>query len=143
MRNGDSVSRLVRLNILIPVAGPTGLYLALTSLVMANRLYLETHPDCPGLYESGVRYLRDADKGTQESPDAELWLTIPDCIAYGGADCKVLAAWRVAELQEQGEAAVPLLIEPRPGGRTWHVVVRRGDGSIEDPSKLLGMNGDA
>lgn len=136
-------SRVVRLNILVPVAGPTGLYLALGMLIAANRLYLRTHPDAPPLYESGVRYLRDAEQATQKSPDAELWLTIPDAIAYGGADCKVLAAWRVAELVEAGEDATPLVVPPRPGGHTWHVTVQRGDGSEEDPSKILGMEGAA
>lgn len=119
------------------------MYLALQLLVDANRVFLRTHPDFPPLYEAGVRYLRDADRRTQQSPDSELWLTIPDAAHLGGADCKVLAAWRVAELQEAGENASCLLIPPKRGGRVWHVVVQRADGTVEDPSKLLGMQGDA
>lgn len=106
-------------------------------------MFLRTHPGFPGIYESGVRYLRDAENGTQSSPDSELWLTIPDAVSFGGADCKVLAAWRAAELQEAGEDASPMLVSPRPGGHVWHVVVMRGDGSVEDPSKILGMKGEA
>lgn len=139
--------KVTRLNICVPVAGPTGLYLALAMLVQADRLYIRASrargQEVPALYDSGVRYLRDAERGTQQSPDSELWLTIPDALSLGGADCKVLAAWRVAELQEDGEDAVPLLKPPRAGGRVWHVVVQREDGTIEDPSKLLGMKGEA
>ena len=97
----------LHLNITVPVAGIRGLYAALGALVALNRVYLQYHPRTPGLYESGVRYFRDAEHGTQNTPDAELSITIPDCLRAGGADCKVLAAWRVAELLEAGEAARP------------------------------------
>jgi len=115
---------------------------ALTLLVLLDRFYLSRHPGTPALYDAGVRYYRDADRRTQQVPAAELWLTIPDALAAGGADCKVLAAWRVAELLERGEdpAARP---ELEQHGSLWHVVVRRGDGSREDPSARLGMRGAA
>jgi hypothetical protein len=129
------------LNICVPVSGAVGLQAALSCLVALDRLYLRTHPRTPRLYQAGVRYLRDADFGTQKTPASELWLTIPDCIAAGGADCKVLAAWRCAELVERdGEAAECVLSR---SGNLWHVRVKRGDGSIEDPSKILGMEGRA
>lgn len=132
---------LLRLNICAPVSGPLGLMAALEVLVSLDRLYLRTHPNARGIYESGVRYLRDADAGDQGTPPAELWLTIPDCIRAGGADCKVLAAWRCAELREQGEKTARCVLSHR--GLLWHVRVQRGDGTtIEDPSKRLGMGGD-
>ena len=133
----------LHLNIVVPVAGARGLYAALAALVALDRVYLQAHPRTPALYESGVRYLRDAEHATQGTPDAELWLTIPDCLRAGGADCKVLSAWRVAELLEGGERARPHVRAPRAGSGTWHVQVKRGDGSIEDPSRLLGMRGAA
>lgn len=137
-------SEVLRLNVVLPVTGALGMRFALDVLVAANRLFLRRNPSFPALYRSGVRYLRDADRGTQDSPDAELWLTAPDALAYGGADCKVLAAWRAAELLErEHEQARPELVPPRPGGQVWHVVVRRADGRLEDPSKLLGMEGEA
>jgi hypothetical protein len=129
------------LNICVPVSGALGLEAALEALVALDRVYLRTHPRCPALYKSGVRYLRDADNGTQDTPPSELWLTVPDCIALGGADCKVLSAWRCAELRERhGELA---RCELSRRGHLWHVRVRRSDGSIEDPSRLLGMGSDA
>jgi len=134
---------VLRLNIVVPIVGASGLYIALAMLTSANRFFLRANPGFPSIYDSGVRYLRDAEHGSQASPDNELWLTIPDAVRYGGADCKVLAAWRAAELLEQGELAAPFLIEPPPGSRLWHVVVRREDGTLEDPSKILGMKGPA
>ena len=128
----------LRLNLCVPVAGPLGLSVALEALVSLNRVYLRTHPGAPRIYEAGIQYLRDADNGNQDMPDAELWLTVPDCLASGGADCKVLAAYRVAELREQGELGARCTVI-RTGPQSWHVAVERGDGRAEDPSIILGM----
>lgn len=128
------------LNICVPVAGPGGLRAALEALTALDRVYLRSHPRTPELYASGVRYLRDADARDQGRPLSELWLTVPDVIQAGGADCKCLAAWRVSELRELGEDASPHVL--RVGPSLWHVQVRRGDGTIEDPSALLGMRGE-
>lgn len=120
------------------MAGPLGLLSALEALVGLNRVYLRTHPRAPSLYRAGVRYLRDADNGDQQLPDAELWLTIPDCLASGGADCKVLSAYRVAELRERGELDARCHVV-QVGPSSWHVIVKRADGTTEDPSRELGM----
>jgi hypothetical protein len=130
------------LNIAVPVSGPIGLEAALECLVALNRIYLRTHPRTPHIYKAGVRYLRDADEGTQETPPAELWLTIPDCISAGGADCKVLSAWMVADLRERGGEAGARCVLSRKG-HLWHVRVQRANGTIEDPSRALGMGGEA
>lgn len=130
------------LNICVPVSGAVGLQAALSCLVALNRLYLRTHPRTPRLYAAGVRYLRDADAGTQDTPPAELWYTIPDCIKAGGADCKVLSAWLCAEMIERdGDTGAECVLSR--SGTLWHVRVRRGNGTIEDPSKRLGMEGAA
>lgn len=130
------------LNICVPVAGATGLEAALECLVALDRVYLRTHPRAPRIYDAGIRYLRDADGASQDTPPSELWLTVPDCIAAGGADCKVLAAWRCAELRERdGELGARCVLSRV--GRLWHVRVRRSDGTIEDPSRVLGMGGAA
>lgn len=60
----------------------------------------------------------------------------------GAANCEDLAAWRCAELQVRaGENAWPTFIwKIRPnGGYLYHIQVKREDGSIEDPSRALGM----
>lgn len=127
------------LNICVPVSGRLGLEAALEALVSLDRVYLRSHPSTPALYQAGVRYLRDVDERDQGRPAAELWYTIPDVLRSGGADCKCLAAWRVSELREAGEAARVYVVHPAP--RLWHIQVRRSDGSIEDPSAILGMRG--
>jgi hypothetical protein len=86
----------------------------------------------PLLYSSGVRYRRE--RGTEN------WLGPVDVLRLGYGDCEDLVAWRVAELREHGTPAQPYCYPPRPG--LVHCVVRMPDGSIEDPSKRLGMGGE-
>jgi hypothetical protein len=106
----------------------------LEALVEIDRLYLRTHR-VPPLYRSGVRYRHEPDDGTPEE-----FAAIPQVLRRGWGDCDDLAPWRVAELREAGEAARIRITWRRPRGRRlYHVLVRRADGRIEDPSKLLGM----
>ncbi len=107
----------------------------------------------PPLYASGVYY-------AEEPPGREDWL---DCLAVlrqGFADCEDLAAYRAAELRVHGIAAEAVLkwqwiprdimiaqgypADKLPSRGVWlvHCLVRFPDGSIEDPSKILGMGGD-
>lgn len=94
----------------------------------------------PPLYRSGVTY-REEPPGVETFRDAETVLEL------GHGDCAHLAAWRVAELRERGEPAslriTSKLSVLRPGTRLYHIVVRRGDGSVEDPSRKLGMGKEA
>lgn len=89
------------------------------------------------LYQSGVVY-------QDEPPDYESIVDALTTYSYGVGDCAHLSAWRVAELREAGENA-SITIEwnesiYEPDFLLYHVQVRRGDGSIEDPSALLGMH---
>jgi hypothetical protein len=93
------------------------------------------HPDTPPLYTAGVRWQKETP--THGGHNEERFLTIPLVRMLGWGDCDDLAAWRAAELQRSGERARAVVYAVRPG--LWHVVVRRGDGSIEDPSTRLGM----
>lgn len=86
----------------------------------------------PGLYESGARYRR-------ESEGREEWRDAARVARDRVGDCEDLAAYRVGELLARGERACAHVYQPRPG--LWHVVVRRADGTIEDPSARLGMRG--
>jgi hypothetical protein len=91
----------------------------------------------PSLYSSGVRY-------KAEPKGRESWQDAPTTLQVGHGDCEDLAAWRAAELRLQGENAQACLhrrIGP-DGASLMHAVVRRADGSIEDPSAKLGMYGD-
>lgn len=106
----------------------------LDALVKANRRFLRAH-NVPGIYESGVRYANEPPGTTEE------FAAIPIVLARKWGDCDDLAPWRVAELQEQGErASIRIQWKPMKNGRKmFHVLVRRENGSIEDPSALLGM----
>jgi hypothetical protein len=88
--------------------------------------------DLPSVYEV-ARYQREA-------PGREVWQHAASVAKSGRGDCEDLAAYRAAELRvRDGEAAVVDVV--RTGARTLHAVVRRGDGSIEDVAKKLGMKG--
>lgn len=102
----------------------------LDGLVAVNVELMRTRSQLPPLYASGVRYRRE--RGT------ERWQTCEQVFSARVGDCEDLAAWRVAELHQAGEVdAVPIVT--RTGRRLWHVRVRRADGTIEDPSRILGM----
>lgn len=111
----------------------------LEAIVMVNRAALRTDKSIPPLYSSGVRYAREIAE--------ETFRDIYTVMFHGKGDCAHLAAWRVAELQEAGESATLrcswMRIKTKTGQtyRLTHVLVRRGDGRVEDPSKLLGMKG--
>jgi hypothetical protein len=106
----------------------------LGALVAVNRITLKSDSSIPPLYKANVVYKREP-KGQETFND----ITVIRYLGHG--DCAHLAAWRVAELRNSGENA-DLRIAwkvTRRGKRLFHVQVRRADGRIEDPSKLLGM----
>lgn len=108
----------------------------LEALTRCNVLWLETHPSAVELYRSGVRY--------RQEKDTEAWLDIPHVLENGWGDCEDLAAWRVAELRNRGVKAKPYLkwySHPDQGITLYHVLVKLPNGTIEDPSKMLGMKG--
>jgi hypothetical protein len=92
----------------------------------------------PPLYQSGVRYKEEPRSWAQEHFD-----TIPSILHRLWGDCDDLAPWRVAELRESGQdPKAGILVKwkrLRNGNRLYHILVRRGDGSEEDPSRILGM----
>jgi hypothetical protein len=103
----------------------------------------------PSMYELGragrMRYERErshsvARGGHIVTEGREEWLDAPEIIARGKGDCEDLACWRVGELRAQGvPARVTFSIRSRPHGRLFHIIVERGDGQLEDPSRALGM----
>ena len=87
---------------------------------------------CPHFYSSGVTYATET--GT------ELLLDWVHCLAKGTGDCASLAAWRLGELLRQGEkASISIDVCERDEADYLHVRVRRENGSIDDPSRKLGM----
>jgi len=102
---------------------------ALEGLTAADFILLRTG-NLPPLYQSGVRYKREP-RGKEE------WLTAPEVLRRRVGDCEDLAAWRAAELRLHGIPARAVAI--RSGKKRFHAVVKYPDGSIEDPSRILGM----
>ena len=103
------------------------------AFVKLARLDLQRTPNLPPLYSSGVRYVREQ--------STERWQMPSETYARKAGDCEDLAVWRVAELRQAGEPAKLYL--RRSGPRLWHAMVKRADGTLEDPSKKLGMKGRA
>jgi len=101
---------------------------AVLGLVALNRAVLRSQ-NLPPLYQSGVTY-------RPEGLGRERWLRADEVFAEDHGDCEDLAAWRVAELQVAGELGASVDIE-RTGTRKYHAVVRRADGTREDPSRIL------
>lgn len=104
-----------------------------------NRLAMEGK-FLPPLYQSGVFY-------QAEPLGEEEWLDIPTLYKQGFGDCEDLAAARCAELRCMGIPAVCAIrhktIKHPSGPITMvHVLVLHPNGSIEDPSKALGMKGE-
>lgn len=111
----------------------------LEALAEANAEFLREQPHTPWLYESEVVYMAEPD-GRDE------WQDIPDTLERGNGDCEDLAAWRVAELRVRKGEKVAFVISVQEQ-RTkrgepvtmYHIQLKRADGRVEDPSKLLGM----
>lgn len=115
---------------------PRTLVLLCEALVTTNEEFLRANSWIPNLYQSGAFY----------ALQPEYWLAIPWALERArmghGLDCKVLAAWRVAELRVRGgepSARCDWTSYRTPQKLVYHIRVRRADGSIEDPSALLGM----
>jgi len=107
----------------------------------------------PPLYASGVRYREDP-------AGEENWRDCYGVLALGFGDCDNLVIWRVAELNEAGIAAEPVIkwqhltreqsiavgypAEWVSEEGLWivHCSVQMPDGTIEDVSKNLGMGGN-
>lgn len=118
---------LVKMTIPLPALGAAVEGLCGINAVILRVLERDGRP-LPRLYDSPIRY---------RQPGKLTWHTVADLYDLGWGDCKDLVAVRCAELRVyDGEPAMPLVYETRRRGR-WHAVLRRADGSIEDPSRVL------
>lgn len=107
----------------------------------------------PPLYMSGVRYKEDL-------PGQENWKDCIQVLRDFTGDCDRLVAWRIGELWAANIPARPVInwqqlpkwfcvqemkfpphMVPEKGISMVHVLVELPNGTIEDPSKNLGMGG--
>ena len=131
---------------------------ALDLLFTADVEYLRAHPNTPSIYTPGlVRYQREPLPGqewvrqevmTPTGPRIavyprapEEWKAIPYILKDGYADCEDLACGRSAELVVHHHIEARPTFSFRNVGNlsVYHIVTLLPDGSIEDPSKRLGM----
>jgi len=113
---------------------PSQIRAAVLGLAAVSLAQMRERP-LPRLYASGVRYVREP--GTRER-----WQTARETLERRGGDCEDLAAYRVAELHYLGELGATIVVR-RINPTLMHIVVRRANGYIEDPSAQLGMTGKA
>lgn len=93
---------------------------------------LERARPYPPLYTTTIRYER-------EPPGSEVWQTTRMLYATGAGDCEDLSCVRSAQLWAAGETRARPSVR-RISPRLRHIQVLRADGSIEDPSLILGMH---
>lgn len=86
----------------------------------------------PPIYSSRVRYKREP-RGRED------WQSAAKANRAGTADCEDLAAWLAASYRLVGVNARAIVKQVGPGLK--HCLVQLPDGTIEDPSKRLGMKG--
>lgn len=124
------------------VRDPARICRSIDALVMAlaehNAEYLRRYW-VPPLYLSGVRY--------KAQEDVDVFMDAAAVYRDKVSDCKNLVAWRIAEIVTfEGIPAGALTfsqeVEDERFPYFFHVVVIRGDGIIEDPSRVLGMRSE-
>lgn len=76
-----------------------------------------------------------------EPPGGEFFDHVGKVLGRGHGDCDDLAPWHAASLRATGEDKGARAIVKRSGPKRWHAVVKRSDGSIDDPSISAGMPG--
>lgn len=115
--------------------------LLLEAYTKINQWQMRQHKFAP-LYKSGVRY-------QAEAPGREDWLDTPHLYSQGFGDCEDIACTYAAEMRERKKlAAVPCIkfkdFKTSSGQLITliHVMTLMPDGTIADPSAVLGMEGE-
>lgn len=108
---------------------------ALEAVTIANKgLYRKgVMPRISGLIKSGQV------KWKPEPPGDEHFDLATTVIQRGWGDCDDLAPAWAGQLRASGTDPQARAFVRRSGPTRWHALVRRGDGTIEDPSKHAGM----
>jgi hypothetical protein len=111
------------------------LRLMLGALTVIDMQILRAYPGLPNLYQGGCYY-------EVEPAGREDWQDVITNFRRKSADCEDLACHRAAELQvRSGVNAWPRFTRRKRsnGSHLYHIQTRYPDGSIEDPSRVLGM----
>jgi len=127
---------MMRVRLAVPDAavGPHVIDAALEAVTRTDEALLEAGriPLAADAIRRGVRW-------RPEPPGDEHFDMAETVMRRGHGDCDDLAPWHAASLRHTGEDPEARATVVRSGPSRWHAVVRRGDGSIDDPSKDAGM----
>lgn len=121
----------------MPFRGVRDIDIALAMTVIAN-LHQMGSRQLPRLYASGIRYQREKCLSVAVPESCERFLTAEQVLQEGVGDCDDLSSYRAAELIHTREDPRARAIVVRTGVG-YHAIVMRGDGTVEDPSEVLGM----
>lgn len=137
------------LSIVMPFTNKAALQLACDVTTLIDEHELRSRPRFPLLLEAGVFYERDEVCRTAFVPGScERFLSATQGLAevrsgrMPGLDCDDLATWRAAELRIRYGYKKARAVPVRAPGVGWHILVKVGDGRIEDICKVLGMGRD-
>lgn len=127
----------MRINVAIPEAHVDAppLNAALEAVTRLNETLLEkgeVPTSHEGIHKHGVRW-------KPEPPGDEHFDHAKTVFNRGFGDCDDLAPWAAASLRHTGEDPGAEAVVHRSGPNRWHAVVKRSDGSIDDPSREAGM----
>jgi hypothetical protein len=78
-------------------------------------------------------------KWAPEPPGAERFDHARTVLGRGWGDCDDLAPWQAASLRVTGVDPGATANVVKSGPNRWHAIVKRSDGTIEDPSRQAGM----
>lgn len=126
----------MRVNVAIPesqVSAPV-LNAALESVTRLNESLLRS--DQIPTFSDG---LKEGIKWRPEPPGEEHFDHAGVVLRRKWGDCDDLAPWQAASLRHTGEDPDAVAVVKRSGPKRWHAIVKRGDGSIDDPSRAAGM----
>ncbi len=126
----------MRINVAIPEAHVDAppLDAALEAVTRLNETLLRD-----GAVPTAREGIKDGVRWKPEPPGDEHFDHAGTVQKRGWGDCDDLAPWHAASLRHTGEDPGAHAIVKKSGPKRWHAVVRRSDGSIDDPSREAGM----
>ena len=108
---------------------------ALESVVRSNTPMIRN-----GSIPPAAKVIKSGQVEWRPEPPGDEHFDLPSTmLKRGWGDCDDLAPYHAASLRASGADPGARAIVKKSGPQRWHAVVRRSDGSIEDPSKAAGM----
>jgi len=133
------VGRQQTLSIVVPWEDADDLRVVLACLQIIDRHQIAKHR-LPPLYLSGTRYktVHGSARCKTNAPEScERFLSALQLLKERVGDCKDFACYLAAERMLAGDYGARAI--PIPSSVGFHVQTQHGDGTIEDPSVVLGM----